>query len=131
MFDYMFYRLYSFYEEKEKGGASTFTAALYLSFLQFLVLYSIIATFQVVTKDSFSTRELLQQYEPYSKYLVLSILILLEIFNYLRYRKKDKQESLQRRFKNHPLNKILKLWMFLTLGVFLIGLPILIHYVIK
>ncbi|OFX60298.1 MAG: hypothetical protein A2066_02225 [Bacteroidetes bacterium GWB2_41_8] len=131
IFDYIFYRLNNLYASKEKYGSSVFTAALYVSFLEFLTLYSIVVTFQVVTNDSFLTREFLQQYKPYSKYGLLLIFFLFEIFNYLRYRKMKTKEALQRRFKNHFMNKIIKPWMFIILGAFLFGLPILVHYFVK
>jgi hypothetical protein len=129
--DYLFYRLCNFYDKKERHGTPVFTAALYLSFLELLFLYSVIVTFQVVTNDSFGIREFLQEYKPYSIYGILLILVLFEVFNYLKYRKKEKQESLKKRFKNHFLNRIIKPWMFLILGAFLFALPILIHYLIK
>ncbi|HCY42058.1 MAG TPA: hypothetical protein DHV48_11995 [Prolixibacteraceae bacterium] len=131
IFDYIFYRLNNLYASKEKYGSSVFTAALYVSFLEFLTLCSIVVTFQVVTNDSFLTREFLQQYNPYSKYGLLLIFFLFEIFNYLRYRKMKTKEALQRRFKNHFMNKIIKPWMFIILGAFLFGLPILVHYFVK
>ena len=131
IFDYIFYRLYNLYASKEKYRSSVFTAALYVSVLEFLTLFSIFVTFQVVTNDSFQTREFLQQHKPFSKYGILLISILLEIFNYLRYRKKNTRETLQGRFKNHFMNKIIKPWMFLILGAFLFGLPMLVHYLFK
>ncbi|MBW8331040.1 MAG: hypothetical protein K0M40_03385 [Prolixibacteraceae bacterium] len=131
IFDYIFYRLNNLYASKEKYGSSVFTAALYVSFLEFLTLFSIFVTFQVVTNDSFQTREFLQQYKPYSKYGILLIFFLFEIFNYLRYRKKNTREALQRRFKNHFMNKIIKPWMFIILGAFLFGLPMLVNCFVK
>jgi len=131
IFDYIFYRFHNLYTSKEKDGSAVFTAALYLSFLEFLILYSSFVTFQVLTNDSFSTREFLQDYKPYSKYGLLLIIILLEIFNYLNYRKKEKRELLQKQFNRHPLNKAMQPWMFLLFGAFLFGLPILIDYLIK
>lgn len=119
------------YASKEKHGPSVFTAALYLSFLEFIIIYSIFVTFQIVTNDSFSTREFLQERKPYSKYGILIIVFALEVYNYLKYRKKEKRVILQKQFNRHPLNKIIKPWMFLILGVFLFGLPILVNYIIK
>ena len=47
MFDFFFYRLYVFYEKKERNGDSVWTAALYLTLLQFLMLYSIVVKLYV------------------------------------------------------------------------------------
>ena len=131
IFDYIFYRLYNLYASKEKRGSSVFTAALYLSVLEFLALYSIFVTFQVITHDSFSTREFLQEHKLYSKYGIIIIAIALEAYNYIKYRKKEKREILQKQFNRHPLNKFVKPWMFLLLGALLFGLPILVHYLIE
>lgn len=131
IFDYIFYRLHNLYASKEKFGSSVFTASLYVSLLESLTLFSIFLTFQVITDDCFLTREFLQQHKPYSKYGILLLAILIEILNYFKYSKREKKEALQRRFKNHFMNKVIKPWMFLILGAFLFGLPMLVNYFVK
>ena len=49
MFDFVFYRLYLFYERREKGRDSVWTASLYVTLLQFLMMYSIVIFIDIFT----------------------------------------------------------------------------------
>ena len=131
IFDYIFYRLYNLYASKEKHGSSTFTAGLFLSVLQLLLLYCIIMTIMIITDDAFSIREYLQEHKPYSRYAIVVVAIVLEVYNYLKYSKKEKRDVIWKQFRRHPLNKVIKPWMFLILGAFLFMLPILVDILIK
>ncbi len=129
--DYIFYRIYDFYFRKEKDLNPLLTTSGYLSFLQFLMIYCIFMLYAIILEDKFNVINWIISDKVLGKVLVISIFVALEIFNYLRYRKKEKRNILQKRFKRHPLNKVIKPWMFLLLGALLFGLPILVHYLIK
>ena len=131
VFDYIFYRIYDFYSRKEKIPTALLTASGYLSFLQFLGVYCLVMVYGILSNTELNLIELLRKDKLFGKALIFLIFVGFEIYNFFRYRKKEKQESLQRRFKKHSLNRIIKPWMFLVLGVFLFGLPILVHYLIK
>lgn len=121
MFDFIFYKLYLFYEKKEKGNDSVWTAALYVSILQFLMLYSI-----VIFIDIFSNKVLLNDLTN-NKIIViiisLTILILLFLFNCHRYRKLH--SSIVSKYKNRPTNQWFKIWMIGALMMILLLSPIL------
>ncbi len=123
--------MYDFYFRKEKDLKPFLTASGYLSFLQFLMVYCILMLYTIVLEDKFNVIDWIRGDKALGKVLVLLIFVVLEIFNYLRYRKKEKREILQKQFNRHPLNKVIKPWMFLLLGALLFGLPILVHYLIK
>lgn len=123
--------MYDFYFRKDKARNPFLTASSYLSILQFLMVYCILMLYAIVLGDKFNVIDWIRSDKVLGKVLVLSIFVVLEIFNYLRYRKKEKREVLQKQFNRHPLNKVIKPWMFLILGALLFGLPILAHYLIK
>lgn len=87
--------------------------------------------YTIVLEDKFSVIECIRSYKTLGEILIFSMFVVLEIFNILRYRKKEKRDVLQKRFNRHPLNKVIKPWMFLLLGALLFGLPILTHYLIS
>ncbi len=131
IFDYLFYRMYDYYHRNEKIPSALLTASGYLSFLQFLMIYCVLMLYAIIFDKKFDVIEWLRRDKALGKVLVLSVFLSLEVYNYLRYRKKERQEVLQKRFYRHPLNKVIKPWMFLLLGALLFSLPIFVDYLIK
>ncbi len=128
MFDYIFYRLYDFYNRKEHGVTPIATAALYLSVLQFLMVFCIcmIVTISISSvKGDFVL--------PINKnYLMIGSVVaalLLDIYNYKKY--KQKCNTLIYRYKNHKLNKKFKVWMLYFIGAGLFVFPILYKSILK
>lgn len=128
MFEYIFYRLYDFYNRKEHGSTPIATAALYLSVLQFLMGYCIcmIVTISIssVTKNFVI---------PINKnYLMIGCVIaalLLDMYNYKKY--KQKYKNLINKYKNHKFNKKFKVWMLYFIGAGLFFFPILYKSFLK
>lgn len=122
MFDFIFYRLYVFYEKKEKNGDSVWTAAFYVTLLQFLMLYSV-----VIFIDIFSNKALLTSVFHDNKMLatVISIVILISLFLFNRYRYRHKLETIISKYSKCPGNKWFKIWMIAVIMMVLLLSPIL------
>ncbi len=131
IFDYLFYRLYSFYSIKDKKGSPLFTSILYLSFVQIVFIYLVIAIYFITTKDYFNILSWLRQNKGLAKAALVVILLLLEISNYLRYGNREKRDRVIGRYKTNRLNQSLKVWMLIPFVAFLIFLPFILSKVIK
>lgn len=131
IFDYLFYRLYSFYSTKDKKGSPLFTSILYLSFVQIIFIYLVIAVYFITTKDYFNILGWLRQNKGLAKAALVIILLILEGFNYLRYGNREKREKVISRYRANRLNQRLKVWMLIPLVAFLIFLPFILSRVIK
>jgi len=128
MFDYIFYRLYSFYDRKEKGITPISTAAMYLSFLQILMVFFLYMVVNISLNGKIALKELPIN-DAYLKIGIVVFALLLNVFNYVIYKKKHK--ALIEKFRNHPLNKKFKVWMFYIVGAGLFLLPFLYRAVLK
>ena len=122
MFDFFFYRLYVFYEKKERNGDSVWTAALYVTLLQFLMLYSV-----VIFIDIFSNKVLLTSVFHGNKMLAtfISVVILNSLFLFNRYRYRHKLETIISKYKKCPGNTWFKIWMIAVIMMVLLLSPIL------
>lgn len=128
MFNYVFYRLYVYYDKKEKGSTTISTAAMYLSFLQILVVFFFYMVINISLGGRIAIKELLVS----SNYLKIGIAVaalLLDVFNYIIYKRKHK--VLIERYRNHPLNKKFKVWMLYFVGAGLFLLPFLYRAILK
>ena len=128
MFDYIFYRLYSFYDKKEKGVTPIATAAMYLSFLQILMVFFLYMVVNISLNGKIALKELPIN-DTYLKIGIVVFALLLDVFNYVIYRRKHK--ALIGKFRNHPLNKKFKVWMLYIVGAGLFLLPFLYRAVLK
>lgn len=128
MFDYIFYRLYIFYDKKEKGVSPISTAVLYLSVLQFLMVFFVYMIVNISLRGKISLKELPIDV-AYLKIGFVVLSLLLDIFNYITYKRKYK--TLVDKYKNHPLNKKFKVWMLYLLGAGLFLLPFLYRAILK
>jgi hypothetical protein len=128
MFDYIFFRLYSFYNIKENGVSPIFTAVIFLSFLQILLVYFIYMVVNITLNGEITIKEL-----PINRnYLKIGIVVatlLLEVFNYVIYKRKYK--ALIIKYSNHSFNQKFKMWMLLIIGAGLFLLPILYAIALK
>ncbi len=128
MFDYIFYRLYTFYDEKEKGSTPISTAALYLSVLQILMVFSLYMIINISLKGKIALKDSSND-GAYLKIGFVIVALILNLFNYIIYKKKHK--ILVDKFRNHPLNKKFKVWMLYILGAGLFLLPFLYSTILK
>lgn len=128
MFDYFFYRLYILYRNKEKGINPISTSAIYLSFLQLLILFSIVMSINITFHGSL-TNDLSDINKIILKIGIVIFLFLIYVFNYFYYKRKHK--VLLTRFKNHPLNKKFKEWMLFFLGIGLLIFPFVYKELLK
>lgn len=128
MFDYIFYRLYDFYNKNEKGVTPITTAALYLSVLQILMAFSIILIVNITLKGEIT----LKTFPLNSNYLKFGFVVaalLLDLYNYKKYKRKYK--TLIKRYQNHKFNKKFKVWMLYFIGAGIILLPIIYKSILK
>ena len=128
MFDYIFYRLYSFYDKKEKGSTPISTAALYLSVLQILMVFFLYMLVNISLKGKIALKELPID-GAYLKLGFVVFALLLNLFNYIIYKRKHK--VLIDRFRSHPMNRRFKVWMLYILGASLFLLPFLYRAILK
>ena len=128
MFDYIFYRLYSFYDKKEKGVTPISPAAMYLSFLQILMVFFLYMVVNISLNGKIALKELPIN-DTYLKIGIVVFALLLDVFNYVIYKRKYK--ALIGKFRNHPLNKKFKVWMLYIVGAGLFLLPFLYRAVLK
>ena len=122
MFDFIFYRLYLFYEKREKGGDSVWTASLYVTMLQFLMIYSL-----VIFIDIFTNKVLLDTILDGNKMIaiVISLAVIVSLFLFNRNRYRRKHDFIVSKCKKYPANRWFKIWMIAALMMLLLLSPIL------
>ena len=54
MLDYIFTRLYRFYNKKEKGGYSIFSSSIFISVLRLLLFYSVVMMLDIFSGGKWS-----------------------------------------------------------------------------
>lgn len=122
MFDFIFYRLNLFYEKREKGSDTIWTAAFYVTILQFLILYSAFIFIDIFTNKALSNI-LLGGNKMLAIIISLVAVVLLFLFNRNRYRRK--QDLIVGKYEKHPANQWFKIWMVAALMMLLLLSPIL------
>ena len=108
------------YLKKEKGGSPAYSASIYLTFLQILLIFSIFMTLNVFLEGRILLKNLSID-ETLIKALGVLFMIGLNTFNYLHY--KEKADALKSKYKNHPLNKRFKIWMLYLVALSLLCFP--------
>lgn len=118
MLDYIFTRLYRFYDKREKGGNTLFSSSIYISVLRLLLFYSIIMMIDVFSGGKISISNININHTGGSIVFILGFIILIN-FDYSRY--KIIHKNLLDKHKNNPCNKWFKIWMvaFMILALFL------------
>lgn len=132
MFDYLFYRFYDIYKRKE-GDTSAFSATAAISFIQILIISSIILSISFITNIilsvNFLTPMVLAIGETLSKFIIVLLSSLLFICNYLKYRKS--LDEIISKYSKSELNRKLKMWLiFLIMPVAMI-FPFALRYILK
>jgi hypothetical protein len=128
MFDYIYYRLYKVYKEKEHDTIG-YAAALYLSLIQFLTLASILIMLDMIF-SKFLHNWLNEIGRTTAIVGVISFQIILLAFNFFYY-KKNRQKVIDK-YKNHPANKWFRPWMlYIFMLIILFVLPFLCWQVLR
>ena len=122
MFDFVFYQLNLFYEKREKGSDTVWTAVFYVTILQFLMLYSAFVFIDIFTNKTLSDI-LLGGNKTLAIIISLVSVVLLFLFNRNRYRRK--QDLIVGKYEKHPANQWFKIWMVAALMMLLLLSPIL------
>jgi hypothetical protein len=122
MLDFIFTRLYQYYEKREKGGNSVFSSSIYVSALRFLFIFSGVMMLDIFSgnKLSFSS---LHFDKTLGKVLIILIFAIMMYLDYKRY--KNKYKELLDKYKNSPCNDWFKIWMVGALIMILFLSPIL------
>lgn len=112
MFDYLFYRLHAYFKRSEKQNGPISFAALNLTFIQLLLVYLVYTTTAVFTDNRYSILALGLE-KSVLQAIFIVVFLGVDLLNYFKY--KRLVMVLEARYRNHPLNKKLKLWMIMLL----------------
>ena len=122
MFDYLFQILYYYYERREKGGDSVWTASFYVSVIQFLLFYSIVNFVDIFSNGMVSIRNL-NVNRNILKVAFLGVGFVFYAINLKKYRKKC--NDVITKYKNNPSKNWFRIWMFMVLMAILFFSPVL------
>jgi len=132
MFDYLFYRFYDIYKRKE-GDTSAFSATAAISFIQILIISSIILSISFITNIilsvNFLTPVILAVGETLSKFLIVLLSSLLFSCNYLKYRKS--LDEIISKYSKSRLNGKLKMWIIFLIMPATMLFPFALRYILK
>ena len=128
MFKYLYYRYYQHYiKGKESDKTARFSASIALAMTQFFLILCILLTIELFVNTS-GFRE---KYSRLIAPLFLAIGCILIIFNYKWYGYGDKTGSIEKRYKNSPINKWLKMLMIIVLNFILLLFPFILGALIR
>ena len=115
IFDYIFYRVYSFYRDKDSNPE------IYASGIVTLIQFGLLLTLYLIIGL------LIDIYQITNKYYVIPIIIGLIAYNWIKYEQTDKSKIFEELWKNEIRNKKNKRgWLILTIVLFSILTPIII-----
>lgn len=109
-------------KKREKGSDTIWTAAFYVTILQFLILYSVVIFIDIFTNKVFLD-SLLGGNKAIAIIVSLMVIVSLFLFNRNRYRRKH--NNIVSKYEKHPSNRWLKIWMVAALMMLLLLSPIL------
>ena len=105
-FDYVFYRVYKGYAEF-KETAPEGTAISVLSLLQFLNILTLYCLYELITHTHIDIH----------KYWAAALLLVLMVFNYFRYIRKDYFEVLKKKWINETQQQKVIAWIYIIISV--------------
>lgn len=120
LFDYFFYRIYSFY--KKKRYIPKMMGIYFILVLQVSILFLISLIVNFSTHGWISERNM---HSTLFWSLYCSILILLFIFNVIRYTRTGKCEQLLIKFSKARVNRFVRTWQIFLVPIFVILIAIL------
>lgn len=125
MFDYIFYRFYTLYKKKE-GFRYLSSASSAITFIQITLLFSVVLTFNILTSGLIPFDKLWG--DTAIDYIIVGALVLLlDLFNYLKYKKK--KTSILIRYKNHRANKWFRNWMLFLIPILIVTFPFIVRVI--
>lgn len=129
--DYIFYRLYIFYTARETGGAVA-TSSTFLAFIQFLAIYFLVMIGTLAYYHLFQGSIIFNKMSDklWLKIMTVIIILVLDVLNYLRYRKPQFRADLIKKFRGKSINRYFKLWMLPLVAIALFLLPILLNQLV-
>ncbi|MBQ0129080.1 MAG: hypothetical protein KBT57_04505 [bacterium] len=122
MFDFLFQALYFYFERREKGGDSVWTASFYVALLQYIMFCSLAILLDIISDGTWSVHSINLK-RNVTIGLFLGIMFLFYYFNLRRYRKK--KDTIIAKYKDHPANKWFRGWMYVIIMALLFFSPIL------
>jgi uncharacterized membrane protein len=129
MFDYIYYRLYKVYKEKEHDTIG-YAAAIAFSLIQLLIAFSIFIMLDMIFPRVLSDwlSEIIGKIGTVVVAIPLTVTLLL--FNFFYY-KKNRQKVIDK-YRNHPANKWFRPWMLYPIMLIIIFvLPVLCWQVLR
>jgi len=105
-FDYIFYRIYSFYSKNKKEDTPLISTLNFVSALQFSILVAIGLLIEHVTKSPF-----FQINKTVSWTIFIIVIVGLYLLNALRFVRRKYYLKVVERYSDSPYNKKIKLWM--------------------
>ena len=128
MLDFIFTRLYQFYEKREQESNSVFSSSIYISVLRILLFYSLVMMLDIFSGGRLSVSNL-QVNKTLLKLVFVLAFISMMFLDYKRYKKKHKE--FLAKYKNSSSNRWFKIWMVGALIVILFLSPILWNEIFK
>ena len=128
MFDYIYYRLYKMYRDKE-GDTTGFAAAIALSLIQFCIVFSIFIILNMIFLGVLSgwLNEIGRTKVTAG---FISFGVILFLFNFFYYKKN--RDKVIAKCENHPANKWFRPWMlYIFVLIILFVIPVLCWQVLK
>jgi hypothetical protein len=110
-----------------------FTAAIYISVFEGLVLYFLIMMYNAIFyHERILGKEFFLEFgisQKEGKLYSILFFVVLQLTNYLYY--KNRVKNYEARYTNHPMNQWFKMWMLYVVGLVLFFFPILIFMLRK
>jgi len=126
-FDYLFYRIYSFYKKKGDGQPI-------IQSLNFVSLYHIVCVFSILQIiDKLSKGRISVSLLTKDTFWIFwaSLIILVYVINIIRYVRKDNYKNLIGKYCNSFFNPKIKMWMIFIQPVFLLIITIALLVLLK
>lgn len=122
MLDYIFTRLYRFYEEREREGNSIFSSSIYISVLRMSLFYSAVMMLDIFSGGRLSILNLHFNHTGGSVVFILAFIALIN-YDYMRFKRIHRQ--ILNKHKKKPCNRWFKIWMVAALIIIILLSPVL------
>lgn len=103
MIDCIFFRVYQFFERHEKGGDSTWSASLYISTVEFLIVYSVFMMLDIFSGKRISNTDFIKNHHVIVYIIIVLIIFIIYKINLLYFNKN--KEKIIKSYKNKKYKK--------------------------
>lgn len=125
--DYIFYRLYKFYQKK-KDDIPFFTSVLFINVVKLSILFLCLIVFNLITKGLASKEN--TDLNVTAFYIIflscMGLMFFIDLYRYYKIKNK-----LIIKYKNSKLNSIIKVWHIFVLPIIIVLLTVLIIMLVK